>query len=160
MTLRIAILTCSDSRARGEAADESGPALARACEAHGWTAEILDVVPDDRAGIAAAIAVSADSGEIDVLLTTGGTGFGPRDVTPEATLDVCDREAPGIAEAIRAGSMEITRRAMLSRGVAGLRESTLVVNVPGSPKAATESLALIADQLEHAVEMIAGSGHD
>jgi molybdenum cofactor synthesis domain-containing protein len=159
MTLRISVLTCSDSRASGDADDESGPALAQACEAQGWTIESLAVVPDDRATIAAAIAQVADGGRTDVLLTSGGTGFGPRDVTPEATGDVCEREAPGIAEAIRAGSMQITRRAMLSRGLAGLRGQTLVVNLPGSPKAAAESLALIADQLEHGVEMLRGGGH-
>ena len=160
MTLRIGILTCSDSRARGDGEDTSGQTLKAACEKLWWTVAAYDVVPDDRTGIAASIAQFADRAHVDVVLTTGGTGFGPRDVTPEATRDVCIREAPGIAEAIRAGSMAITRRAMLSRATAGLRGRTLIVNLPGSPKAVIESLKLVADQFPHAVEMMRGEGHD
>ena len=160
MSLKIGILTCSDSRARGQAEDASGEVLKTACEKLGWTVVAYDVVPDDRTGIAASIAQFADRAGVNVVLTTGGTGFGPRDVTPEATRDVCPREAPGIAEAIRAGSMAITRRAMLSRATAGLRGQTLVVNLPGSPRAVIESLKLVADQFPHAVEMIHGADHE
>lgn len=156
--LRIGVVTCSDTRSRGEAEDTAGPALADAAHDLGWDPFAYSVVPDDAGAIAAAIARMAEEGA-DVVLTCGGTGFGPRDVTPEATLSVCDRAAPGIAEAIRAQSMGVTRRAMLSRGVACLRGSTLVINLPGSKKAALESFGFVSDQLEHAVEMMAGGGH-
>ena len=158
MTLEIAIVVCSDSRAAGEAEDTAGPAVRDLCERHGWSVRAVRVVPDERGVIADMIATLSD-GRVDVVLTCGGTGFGPHDVTPEATLDVCPREAPGVAEAIRAESMRITPRAMLSRGVAAIRDTTLVVNLPGSEKAAVESFGFVADQLEHAVEMMHGRGH-
>ncbi len=158
MTLEIAIVTCSDTRASGEAEDTAGPAVRKLCEQAGWRVRVVRVVPDERAVIARMIADLADDGA-DVILTCGGTGFGPRDVTPEATLDACDREAPGIAEAIRAQSMGVTRRAMLSRGAAAICDTTLVVNLPGSEKAAVESFGVVAGQLEHAVEMMHGHGH-
>ncbi len=160
MTLKVAIVTCSDSRAAGEAEDTAGIALEAGCHERGWTVAERAVVPDDRATIASTLSRLADEVEADVVFTCGGTGFGPRDLTPEATLDVCDREAPGIAEAIRAGSMQVTRRAMLSRAVAGLHGTTLVVNLPGSKKAAVECFGFVADQMEHAVEMMSGAGHD
>jgi molybdenum cofactor synthesis domain-containing protein len=159
MTLRVAIITCSDSRAAGTAADTAGPALVGLCESYGWRVIGDEVVPDDPAVIAQAIRRFSDDEQADVILTTGGTGLGPRDNTPEATEEACDWLAPGIAEAIRSGSLEITRRAMLSRGVAGLRGTTLVVNLPGSVKGATESLEMVADQFEHATEMMRGEGH-
>ncbi len=157
--LRIAVLTCSDTRSTGEAEDTAGPALADAAHDLGWDVVAYRVAPDDRAVIADAIARMADTDGADVVLTTGGTGFSTRDVTPEATRDACDREAPGIAEAIRSQSMAVTRRAMLSRAVAGLRGSTLVINLPGSHKGALESFEFVSDQLEHAVAMMAGGGH-
>jgi len=157
--IRVAILTCSDSRFAGRLADTAGPALAAEVERLGLQVMAYKVVPDDRAVIAEAIAEMADSSHADVVLTTGGTGLSARDLTPEATLDICDRQVPGIAETIRRQSMEITRRAMLSRGVAALRGSTLVINLPGSQKGAVESFGFIADQLEHALAMIAGEGH-
>lgn len=157
--LRIAVLTCSDTRAAGTAVDTAGPALTALCEERGWEVVDYRIRPDERAVIAATIVEVVDVIDADVLLTCGGTGFSPRDVTPEATLDACDRLAPGIAEAMRAGSMLITRRAMLSRATSALRGSTLVINMPGSEKAARETFALIADQLEHAVQMMAGGGH-
>lgn len=157
--LRIGIITCSDTRSTGETEDTAGPALADACVEAGWTVVDYRIVPDDVEAISSAIIGMADDAHADVVLTTGGTGFSPRDVTPEATMRACDREAPGIAEAIRAQSMAVTRRAMLSRGVAALRGTTLVVNFPGSRKGALESFGFIADQLEHAVEMMAGGGH-
>lgn len=157
--LRIGIITCSDTRSTGEAQDTAGPALREAAQEHGWTVVAYRIVADERGPIAEAIIAMADSDGADVVLTTGGTGFSSRDVTPEATMIACDREAPGIAEAIRSQSMAVTRRAMLSRGAAGLRGSTLVVNFPGSRKGALESFSFIADQLEHAVAMMAGEGH-
>lgn len=157
--LRIGVLTCSDSRSAGSAEDTSGRALVELAQARGWCVAAYHVVPDDRETIANTIAEMADSDEVDILLTTGGTGLGPRDVCPEATLSRADREVPGIAEALRAESMRLTKRAMLSRGVAAMRGRTLIINFPGSEKAARESFEIVADQLEHAVLMIAGGGH-
>lgn len=156
-TLRIGIITCSDTRTVEE--DTAGLALRELSEERGWEVVAYRLVPDDRELIGREIIVQADGESVDVIFTCGGTGFGPRDVTPEATLDVADRQAPGIAEAIRAESLKITRRAMLSRAVAALRGHTLIVNMPGSEKAARETFAIVADQLEHAVEMMAGGGH-
>lgn len=158
--LSIGILTCSDTRSRGEAEDTAGPALAALVEARGWRVDSYRIEADDRDYIALAIVEMADRQGVDVVLTCGGTGLGPRDVTPEATRDVCPRSVPGIAEAIRAGSLAVTRRAMLSRAVAAQRGTTLVINLPGSEKAARESFGFIADQLEHAVAMAAGGGHE
>lgn len=155
--LRIAVLTCSDTRTLAE--DTAGAALVALSGERGWEVAAHRVAPDDRRLIAQTIVEYADGLEADVVLTCGGTGFSPRDVTPEATLDVCDRLAPGIAEAMRAESMRITRRAMLSRATAALRGRTLVINMPGSEKAARETFGFVADQLEHAVEMMAGGGH-
>ncbi len=157
--IRIGVLTCSDTRSAGEAEDTSGKALIALAQEKGWFVAAYHVVPDDAEVIGNAIIEMADVDEVDVLLTTGGTGLGPRDVCPEATLAHADREVPGIAEAIRAGSLAITGRAMLSRGVAALRGRTLIINFPGSEKAARESFGFVADQLEHAVSMIAGGGH-
>lgn len=158
--IRVGIITSSDSCSRGERRDGSGPALAELVRTRGWDVVAYQVCPDDFDELADAMRDMADEEHADVVLTTGGTGFGPRDVTPEATMDACDRMAPGIAEYIRAESLQITGRAMLSRGVAGLRGRTLIINLPGSMKAARESFDFVADQLEHAVEMMAGEGHD
>ena len=158
--LRIGIVTSSDSCARGDNVDGSGPALRALAEERGWTIAGYRLCADDRSALTAAIIELADVELADVVFTTGGTGFSPRDIAPEATVDACDRLAPGIAEHIRAQSAKVTPRAMLSRGVAGLRGRTLVINVPGSVKAARESFGFVADQLEHAVEMMAGGGHD
>lgn len=157
--LRIGVLTCSDTRSAGDAEDTSGKALVSLAQDRGWFVAAYHVVPDDHETIANAIIEMADVDEVDILLTTGGTGLSPRDVCPEATLAHADREVPGIAEAIRAESMRITKRAMLSRGVAAMRGKTLIINFPGSEKAARESFGIVADQLEHAVSMIAGGGH-
>jgi molybdopterin adenylyltransferase len=158
--LRIGVLTCSDTRSAGSAEDTSGKALIALSEERGWFVAAYHVVPDDHDDIANALIEMTDVDEVDVLLTTGGTGLGPRDVCPEVTLAHSDREVPGIAETIRAESLRITKRAMLSRGVAAQRGTTLIINLPGSEKAVRESFAMIADQLEHAAEMIAGGGHE
>jgi molybdopterin adenylyltransferase len=154
MTLRFGILTVSDRSSRGERADLSGPALADFVRARGWLASLLDVVPDDRAQIASTLTVWCARGDLDIILTTGGTGFAPRDVTPEATRDVIEKDAPGLVETIRAESLKITPHAMLSRAVAGIRGRTLILNLPGSPKGAVESLQVAAGVLEHAVQLL------
>lgn len=157
MDLRIAIVTCSDTR--DLAADEAGAALEGLIADAGWTLAGHVVVPDEVASIAGAIADAADRRAAHVVITCGGTGLSLRDVTPEATRSVCDRDVPGIAEAMRAYSMTKTRRAMLSRAVCMQRGAALVVNCPGSTKAARECWEAIADQLEHAASMTAGGGH-
>lgn len=157
--IRVGVITCSDRCSRGEATDTSGPALAELATAQGWEALPVVCVPDDSEAIQAAIVDMADNQRVDLVITTGGTGFGPRDTTPEATMAVCPREVQGIAEAIRAESLKVTRRAMLSRGRAAIRGTTLVVNLPGSEKAAREGFSAFADQVEHGIMMIAGKGH-
>jgi molybdopterin adenylyltransferase len=157
--VRVAIITCSDSRAAGIAEDTAGPALAEECARLGFEVLGVTIVADEHDAIRDAIVQAADDAAADVVLTTGGTGLGPRDVTPEATRAACPRAAPGIAEAVRAGSLGITRRAMLSSGIAAVRGITLVVNLPGSRKGALESLGFVADQFEHAVAMMRGEGH-
>ncbi|MDO8914888.1 MAG: MogA/MoaB family molybdenum cofactor biosynthesis protein [Coriobacteriia bacterium] len=157
--IRIGVITSSDSCHSGSREDVSGKVIAELCEARGWVVVAYHVCPDDQECLSVSLQEMADSDRADVVLTTGGTGLGPRDVTPEATAAVCDRLAPGIAEHLRAESAKVTPRAMLSRGVAGIRGTTLIINFPGSEKAVRESFAFVADQLEHAVEMIAGGGH-
>jgi len=165
MTLRFGILTVSDRSSRGERADLGGPALSDFVTSRGWLASARDILADDREQIASALKAWCARGDIDVILTTGGTGFAPRDVTPEATHEVIERDAPGLAEAIRAASLKVTPHAMLSRAVSGIRGRTLILNLPGSPKGAVESLQVVADVLEHAVKLLhedasAESGHD
>ncbi|MBV6466294.1 MAG: Molybdopterin adenylyltransferase [Anaerolineales bacterium] len=159
MTLRFGILTVSDRAARGERADLSGPALADFVRARGWNVSRADVVADDRALIASTLTDWCARGDLDILLAAGGTGFAPRDVTPEATGDVIEREAPGLAEAIRAESLKVTPHAMLSRGRAGIRGKTIIINLPGSPKGAVESLQAVAEALEHAVQLLREDGN-
>lgn len=154
MTIRFGILTLSDRSARGERADSSGPALARLILAENWSVTYQHLLPDDESAIRDLLAQWADSGEVDVILTTGGSGFAPRDVTPEATRAVIEREAPGLAEAMRAASLKITPHAMLSRIVTGVRKKTLIVNLPGSPKGAVENLQVILPALPHAVQLL------
>jgi len=156
MDIRCAIITCSSTRTLDQ--DFAGAALKERICAQGWTLLEWVVVPDERGSIGSAIIAAVDAGA-DIILTCGGSGLSPMDVTPEATADVCERYVPGIAEAMRAASMEKTRRAMLSRAVCMQRGSSLVVNLPGSLKAATECFDAVYDQFEHAVSMTAGAGH-
>ena len=154
MTIRFGVLTLSDRSSRGERADSSGPALANLIRAEGWSVVKESILPDDESAIRDMLVTWADSDELDVILTTGGTGFSPRDVTPEATRAVIEREAPGLAEAMRTASLKITPHAMLSRIVSGIRKKTLIVNLPGSPKGAVENLQVITPVLPHAVQLL------
>jgi len=163
--MRIAILTVSDRSWRGERADASGPALVHAVIAQGWQVVETRILPDDQPQLTAQLIQWADSGAVDIILTTGGTGFSRRDVTPEATNAVIQRPAPGLAEAMRQASMQITLHAMLSRAVAGIRGQVLIINLPGSPRAALENLAVVSPVLPHAVELLsadenAEAGHN
>ncbi len=154
MAIRFGILTASDRSARGERPDASGPALAERVRAEGWSVVQTAILPDDRSALAETLRQWADSGSLDVILVTGGTGFAPRDVTPEATRDVIEKEAPGLAEAMRAASLHITPHAMLSRLAAGIRGRTLILDLPGSPKGALENLQVVLPVLEHAVHLL------
>ena len=149
-----AVITVSDKGFAGEREDLSGPVVREALEAAGFRVAHTAIVPDVRAGIEAELARCADELALPLVVTTGGTGFAPRDVTPEATLAVIDRRAPGIPEAMRLESLKVTNRAMLSRCEAGLRGSTLIVNLPGSPKAAKENLNAVLPALEHGLDML------
>ena len=152
--LRVGIMTVSDRSARGERLDVSGPALAQSIQAAGWQVTRQAILPDELAELSRALTDWADSGECDLILTTGGTGFSPRDVTPEATQAVITRPAPGLAEAMRQASLQTTPHAMLSRAVAGIRGRVLIVNLPGSPRGAVENLAVILPVLPHAVQLL------
>lgn len=162
--MKVAILTVSDRAAEGSREDRTGPALKLKAESLGW--EIVDtgVVPDEQPQIEEKLIQWADSGGINLILAAGGTGFSPRDRTPEATLAVVERLAPGLAETMRAASLRSTPHAMLSRAVAGIRAATLIVNLPGSPTGAVENLDIIRPVLPHAVQLLqdnpeAESGH-
>ena len=154
MSLRFGILTLSDRSSSGERPDSSGPALARLIQAEGWSVAKQSILPDEESAIGKILSNWADGADLDVILTTGGTGFSPRDVTPEATRAVIEREAPGLSEAMRAASLKITPHAMLSRVVAGIRKKTLIINLPGSPKGAVENLQVVIPVLLHAVQLL------
>jgi molybdopterin adenylyltransferase len=161
MSLRAAIVTVSTSKAAGEGDDESGERLAAFATGLGAEIASREIVTDDRPAIAGRLRHWADEAGCDLVLTTGGTGVAPTDVTPEATRDVIEREAPGVAEAMRAASREHTRHWMLSRGVAGIRGRTLIVNFPGNPRSIEQAGDAIADALPHAIDLLRGAhgGH-
>lgn len=158
MSYTAAVLTISDKGARGERVDTSGPAIRAILEENGWEVVHTAILPDDRELIQAALIDCADERRVHLVLTTGGTGFSPRDVTPEATLAVVERETRGIPEAMRAESMRVTPRGCLSRSAAGIRGRTLIVNLPGSEKAARENLLAVLGAVGHGVEMILSAG--
>jgi molybdopterin adenylyltransferase len=152
--IRCAILTISDRSSQGLREDLSGPALREHVSALGWSIKKMHILADDLSVIQTTLMEICDQDEIDLLLTTGGTGCAPRDVTPEATQSVIERATPGLAEVMRLESCKINPHAMLSRGVAGIRKNTLIVNLPGSPKAAVENLMVIEKTLPHAISLI------
>jgi molybdopterin adenylyltransferase len=158
--MNVAIITISDTVASGERQDASGPAVAARCQELKFTVESAHTVPDDPAQIRSLLSKLADAQNIDVILTTGGTGIGPRDSTPEATQSIAERLVPGMAEEMRRKGLAHTPRAILSRGVAAIRGSTLILNLPGSPKGAVESLDAVAALLPHSVQIIHGARHD
>ncbi len=157
---RAAIITSSDSGYRGEREDLSGPAIREILEREGYQVVSMEILPDDRTMLGEKMKEIADNGLAELILTTGGTGFSQRDVMPEATEDIIERRVPGIPEAMRAYSMTITRRAMLSRAAAGIRKKTLIINLPGSPKAVKESLEYIIGALDHGIEILTGEASD
>ena len=154
-----AVITVSDRCYSGAREDASGPAVAKLLTEHGYTVDAKMVVPDEAGLIREALLKCTDDKQFDLVVTTGGTGFSPRDITPEVTKDVIERETPGIPEYMRLKSMEITNRGCLSRSAAGIRGETLIVNLPGSPKAATENLSAVIDAIGHGLEMLKGE-HD
>ena len=157
---KAAVVTVSDRSARGERPDASGPVVAAMLEQAGYQVLCTGLVPDEQPQIEAELCRLSDQLGADLVVTTGGTGFAPRDVTPEATIAVCDRLTPGIPEAMRYASMQVTNRAMLSRAQAGIRKGTLIVNLPGSPKAARENLEAVLPSLAHGLEMLSGAPAD
>jgi len=158
--MRVSVLTISDSVAAGTGEDRSGPSVIARCRELGWRIVSSAVRADDRAAIELFLKEAADSNDADVILTTGGTGLGPRDITPEATAAVVERVIPGFSEHMRASGAEKFPRALLSRGAAGIRGKSIIINLPGSPKGAVESLDSIADLLPHAVSVVHGARHE
>ncbi|MFZ0963417.1 MAG: MogA/MoaB family molybdenum cofactor biosynthesis protein [Terriglobia bacterium] len=154
--LRAKILVLSDASSRGERSDLSGPAVREVLEARGWHVASVEILPDDLDAIRQRLEALTDADDCDAVITSGGTGVGPRDVTPEATRAVIEKEIPGLPELMRAEGVKKTRRAALSRGVVGVRKGKLIVNLPGSPNGARESLQSILDLLPHVVDLIQG----
>ena len=157
---RAGIVTLSDKGAAGEREDKSGAVIKEILESAGYEVVAQSLLPDEGEALKAELIRLSDQVQCDLVLTTGGTGFSRRDVTPEATLAVCDRLTPGIPEAMRYASMQVTNRAMLSRAAAGIRKGTLIVNLPGSPKAARENLEAVLPALAHGLEMLSGRPAD
>ena len=158
--MKIAVITISDTVARGERQDASGPAVAARCAELGWVVASTHLVPDESAEIQALLRRLVDDEHVDLVLTTGGTGLGPRDVTPEATQAIADKMIPGFAEEMRRKGLEKTPRAILSRSAAAIRGTTLILNFPGSPKGALESLDAVAALIPHSIQIIHGARHD
>jgi molybdenum cofactor synthesis domain-containing protein len=157
--IRVAILTVSDSRAQAKAEDISGQTIKDILTASGFEICEKKIVADDHEAVANELKYFSDETDVDVVFTTGGTGLGPRDVTPEATESVCERLVPGLSEMMRAEGFKKTKNAVLSRALAGIRSRTLIINLPGSPKGVKESLEIILDVVPHAVDMMHGGGH-
>jgi molybdopterin adenylyltransferase len=158
--MNVAVITISDSVASSTRQDASGPALVARCKALTWDIASTHTLPDDPAQVQSLLRQLADSNAADLILTTGGTGLGPRDSTPEATQAVAERLIPGMAEQMRRKGLEHTPRAILSRGIAAIRGKSLILNLPGSPKGAVESLDAVADLLPHSIQIIHGARHD
>ena len=159
MAIRTAILTVSDMCSQGKRADTSGQTIKGMLPEDKFEVCEKTIVPDDNETITKMLKRFSDELKVEVVLTTGGTGLGPRDVTPEATIAVCNRMAPGFSEILRSESYKITPKAVLSRGVSGMRDNTLIINLPGSPKAVRECMEIILDILPHAMDMMRGGGH-
>lgn len=157
---RAAIITASDKGAQGLREDVSGQVVREILEQNGYAVVHQVILPDERQQLAAELERLCMAHTVDIILTTGGTGFSQRDWTPEATLDVVERQVPGIPEAMRLNSLQITKRAMLSRAVAGIREQTLIVNLPGSPKAVRENLEYVISELAHGLEILRGEASE
>lgn len=154
-----AVITVSDRSYSGEREDTGGPAVVKMLEGYGYVVVYTEIVPDEKEKISEAL-IKASSRDIALIITTGGTGFAPRDVTPEATVAICEKLVPGIPEAMRMITMKITSRSMLSRAVAGIRKHSLIINLPGSPKAAEENFTAVADNIKHGLLMLRGKPID
>lgn len=156
MDFTVGIITASDKGSQGKREDESGRVIREMVEAAGYRVTAYKIVPDERSDLKEEMIRQCDHLGVNLLLTTGGTGFSVRDCTPEAAKEIIEREVPGISEALRAYSMQITKRAMLGRGVSGIRKQTLIINLPGSPKAVRESLEFILPEMEHGLRILCG----
>jgi len=156
---KAAVLTSSDKCSQGQREDKSGRVLIDILKAHNYQVDVYEVIPDEPEQLKERLIYYCDDLKLDLVLTTGGTGLGPRDNTPKATREILEREAPGIPEAMRTLCLGVTKRAMLSQGIAGLRGKTLIINMPGSSKGAKESLEAIIDELDHGLDMILGREH-
>ena len=158
MKYTAAVITVSDKGARGEREDKSGPMLCTLAAEHDFDVIYTSIIPDERAQIAEELKKCCDELGVSLVLTTGGTGFSPRDITPEATMDIIERVTPGIPELMRMESMKITPRGCLSRSAAGIRGRTLIINLPGSPKAAKENVLAVIEPIKHGLDMLASEG--